>query len=1032
MKTSMTLVVLACALIITPTSHASLLPQIEYEEDFLTTTYMDAEYTTAEWDTVLGEVRLPAFPQTVVGSVNPTGLVLDAVPYGPYLLVASGSLGIYDVSDPTNPHSVAVVSTAPATVQAIAVGGRYAYLACGADGLKVVDLADPLAGSIVGTWDRADDAKSIAVAGNLVLLGEPGALWVIDVADPTTPVDIGRYTRECNGVVFAGNLAYVASGINGLRVMSIENPLIPAQIGTVSTGGTAHGVDVAGDLACIAAGGAGLVTVDVSDPTNPVVLGSYPTVDAFRVTIEGDFAYVADRNEGGLIFDIRQPADPTPIQPAIGGGLGYAFVPWGYFAYLCRESAGLDVVVTADEVNPPLIPGTGPVLSTCVDLAMSGSHAVSALGSQGVMVTDFSNPNDPLTYGWASGFDGQNVAVAGDYAYAAGGDGLVVIDITDPTMPTPVVTGIGASDVAADEHILYLAGGGISAYDIKDPANPVLLDSFTHQNLHAYALAVQGNRVVALSNDAGQTQLWMFDVSDPTSIALDVFTIGSFSWMDDIILAENAVYLAGQSGLIVFEITAVGALGVRGSDSTNELARVTMAGEYLYASGPGGIQFYDLADPFFPYFLYTIDQPAFGLAFSGDYLYAGTYTTDMIAAIEILQRRFDIFANQVQSLPVYAGTYQPERLYWSVTGPEPPGTMDWGYSLDGAGGWEQITHNFQEIPYTSNWSDLRWLMNLNYNGGGINPTITDIRLKWWFGKPIIDRIEDVPNDQGRQVRLHWYRGADDFVVANPQVIEYAIYRVIDDPDKSAWGEYIASVPAFATDHYATIAPTLADSTSAGIHWSTFYLMPVFDPPRPPTVSNAASGYSIDNLAPFPPMGAMVGAGLQLSWDPPIDEDFRYVTVYGSESGVLDGTEVVVGYAIGTEFDASVDIHPYYILTATDFAGNEGEAVALTNHISDVPANVPARTALLGNSPNPFNPATTVAFELANSGRVVLEIYDLAGRRIAVLEDKVFEAGRHEVAWAGRDGAGRSVPTGIYLCRMTAAGYEATSRMTLLK
>lgn len=105
----------------------------------------------------------------------------------------------------------------------------------------------------------------------------------------------------------------------------------------------------------------------------------------------------------------------------------------------------------------------------------------------------------------------------------------------------------------------------------------------------------------------------------------------------------------------------------------------------------------------------------------------------------------------------------------------------------------------------------------------------------------------------------------------------------------------------------------------------------------------------------------------------MDEDLRYVTVYGSESGVLDGSEVVVGYATGTEFDASIDVHPYYILTAADFAGNEDEAVSLSNHISDVPSRVPARTALLGNSPNPFNPATTVAFELAAKGKVALEI-----------------------------------------------------------
>ena len=127
MKTFKTLAVLVCVLIFAPAAQATL-PEIEYVEDFHTTTYLDPANTTAEWDTTAGVIKLPAFEQTFLGAFNPSGYVLDAVPWGPYVLVASGSLAVYDVSDPTDPHSVEVVSTAPATIRKIAAAVGFAWL----------------------------------------------------------------------------------------------------------------------------------------------------------------------------------------------------------------------------------------------------------------------------------------------------------------------------------------------------------------------------------------------------------------------------------------------------------------------------------------------------------------------------------------------------------------------------------------------------------------------------------------------------------------------------------------------------------------------------------------------------------------------------------------------------------------------------------------------------------------------------------------------------------------------------------------
>lgn len=110
----------------------------------------------------------------------------------------------------------------------------------------------------------------------------------------------------------------------------------------------------------------------------------------------------------------------------------------------------------------------------------------------------------------------------------------------------------------------------------------------------------------------------------------------------------------------------------------------------------------------------------------------------------------------------------------------------------------------------------------------------------------------------------------------------------------------------------------------------------------------------------------------------------------------------------------------------------GETGTQTLFESD-PVAVPTRAlALDQNRPNPFNPSTTIEYFLPEAGRIALEIFDVAGRRIACLESGLREAGRHAAAWDGRDGSGRPVAAGIYVCRLTAGKTSLTRKMVLLR
>ena len=88
---------------------------------------------------------------------------------------------------------------------------------------------------------------------------------------------------------------------------------------------------------------------------------------------------------------------------------------------------------------------------------------------------------------------------------------------------------------------------------------------------------------------------------------------------------------------------------------------------------------------------------------------------------------------------------------------------------------------------------------------------------------------------------------------------------------------------------------------------------------------------------------------------------------------------------------------------------------------------------LGAHPNPFNSGTVIRFDLAESGRIRLEIHDLKGRRVWSSGEIESRGGEVRVAWNARDTAGRILPSGAYFYRVIHDGVAlAGARITLVK
>ncbi len=95
--------------------------------------------------------------------------------------------------------------------------------------------------------------------------------------------------------------------------------------------------------------------------------------------------------------------------------------------------------------------------------------------------------------------------------------------------------------------------------------------------------------------------------------------------------------------------------------------------------------------------------------------------------------------------------------------------------------------------------------------------------------------------------------------------------------------------------------------------------------------------------------------------------------------------------------------------------------------------LPRVFTLEGNTPNPFNPRTEIRFSLPAASTVELDIHDVSGRKVrSLLTGQEYAAGAHKISWEGKDHAGRAVPSGTYLYRVTAGGRTLTGKMVLLR
>jgi len=726
-------------------------------------------------------------------------------------------------------------------------------------------------------------------------------------------------------------------------------------------------------------------TVTAQDSWNVDLVGCLPgTIE--DTEIEDGYAYCAT-GSGLLVLDISSSGDPTQV----------AFLPLYHDAF--------------------------PSESYVRGITVEGDYAYLVGRRAPMWIIDVSDPTSPFVAGSCDtpeyGFD---VVVGNGHAYVSDElDGFHVIDVSDPTAPTqaaivPFEGRCKGLDLVETTVHLLVELQGLKIVDVTDPDTPVVIgvcnieSNMRHIDVEgkfAYVPLGRSMIIVDIGNPAEPVEVGMF-VSDGYDYNYDVATIGDYAYLSN-----------SEPGLRVVDVSEptapfeVGTCDIYGSNR-----RIVVDGNNAYISGGyRGLHVVDIEDPAAPnktgwYFTlgivadaridesfayvaggYSCGEPP-GAPVEG---HRDTQTREGVAGLYVVDVSDPTF-------PAFSG-FGP--IYSPTSGSEIEDT--YAFVTDGYGGFHVFDVADPALPVEVATLDL------GGNAGGVE-IVDDIAYVVRSGLTMID-VQDptVPVEIG--VFLQHESSADVAVIDQIAYLTdwYQGLHVVDVSDPTSPKELgFGATPSYALGVAVAGGHAYVAGGNPGLQ-----VFDVSDLTTPTLVGECDTpGHALDV--------ALAG-----------DRAYVADVYYGVR--VIDISEPSspeeVGYFLMTLAPQRVRTHDGHVYVSNGYGGLFILTDESTVGVDGQDAYSIPRTAagLLQNHPNPFNPQTTIRFDLPATDVVSLTIYDVAGRSVCVLVDREARvAGSHAMSWAGRGAAGQDMPSGTYFCRLDIGGSTATTRMTLIR
>ncbi|MBZ5640226.1 MAG: hypothetical protein LAO51_15885 [Acidobacteriia bacterium] len=369
----------------------------------------------------------PAVPLYLGAAAN-AGYGQDVQVAGPYAYTPT-TLGfdVVDASNPLNPTLAGRYTGFPSygSPSGVAVTNGYAFVAAGRAGLQVMDVVPASQPSVVAAVEAPGDARDVSVSGGLAYYVSAGqGLFIVDVSVLERPKLVGKFLAPNGRVVqVRDKIAYFGDG-SGLKMIDVTDPHAPSQLGGLATGAVNH-LHVVGNLAYVAAGTAGVKIVDVSVPSAPVLVGTYDSPgSAWDVKVAGKRAFVADYTSGFEVVDVTNPAAPALLGTYSTYWEAVAVDFSGRYAYVAEGGGRRVQILDVSDPASPVWMADIPTPDDAQDVRVVGNLAYITCRYGGLRVVDVSIPWAPVEVGsYVTNEPSWNLGFQGGYVFLSESDG---------------------------------------------------------------------------------------------------------------------------------------------------------------------------------------------------------------------------------------------------------------------------------------------------------------------------------------------------------------------------------------------------------------------------------------------------------------------------------------------------------------------------------------------------------------------------------------------------------------------------------
>lgn len=652
----------------------------------------------------------------------------------------------------------------------------------------------------------------------------------------------------------------------------------------------------------------------------------------------------------------------------------------------------------------------------------AGSHLV---------VADCSGPS-PVELGATYGHDhNYATAISGDYAYvAAYHHGLEIYDISDPTQPQ-LVSSLQTSffesnwNLTISGHYAYVADiqSGLKIIDISNPHAPALVSTFEITNTKG--VAVEGNLAyVVVGSWIQETMaLYILDISNPAQPEPLGWVEGFGEGRNVSVEGQHAYVASWTGGLYAIDIRNPAAPIIVSNIGGMEAFDVQVRDGIAYVADLNGrIVTVDERDPTQPRILGStqVGSLSFGLTLHGDHAFVGDGRAGVIRvdistpetptvvdgienggwAIDLAVEEDLVFvANAYRGLdvvsagdsPLHMSSFDPGNDCIAVAAESTLVCL-----LDRGGNLHLLDSTdpsalkpLAQIPGFSSGEDVQMAHGIAY----VADEIAGLRLVDISDPHHPFERGSVPISRGQPWSLAL---VGDRAILSGMNLLAAVVDVSDPDHPQELGA--VGFPGMGVEVRANGFLAYVGDWNQGLR-----IIDIRDPAAPVEVGNYR-----------PPIAGVVGIALQ----------HPTVWISNEYDGIIevDVSSPSAPQAVATH-DPWGDAVDLAVRGTNLHVANGGSGYAL---YSSAPVTVtggpgpsaPARTALLPPAPNPFNPHTTITFDVNEAGPADLAVYNARGSLVRQLQTGRLSSGRHAFVWDGKNTSGLTQPSGLYVARLS--------------